>query len=149
MEAIRATVRAAVPVRGIPKATQQRPGERLIEDDERRPGSWGPVFVFVTRSEEGERPVGRRRRRGHRASRSRCGWVRMKPSLEWCRFVISGSWGALPGRCTGRRRHRDHANEGKGCVLAIIHVLYVKLTTLKRRFAKIGMGRFSRVRRLD
>lgn len=108
METIRATVRAAAPIRGIPKTAQQRPGKRLIEYDERRPGSWGSVFVFVTRSEEEKRPVGWR---GHRASRSRCGG---KGRPVW-NGVVSGSWGALPGDCTGRRRRQHDAKEEKCC----------------------------------
>ena len=97
MEAIRATIRAAVPVRGIPKTAQQRPGKRLIEDDERRPGSWGPVFVFVMGSEEEKGPVGWR---GHRASRSQCGWEG-RPV-----------WNGLVLLCLGREERRPKVEQG-------------------------------------
>lgn len=64
METIRATIRATVPVRGVPKTAQERLGKRLVEDDERRPGSRGIIVFVDTRLEEGKRPVSCRWR-GH------------------------------------------------------------------------------------
>jgi len=104
METIRATVRAAVPIRGIPKTAEQGPGKRLIEDDERRPGSWGSVFVFVTRSEEEKRPVGWR---GHRASRS------------WCGGEGRPVWNGVILSCLGRGERRPEIVQGGA------HALYI------------------------